>query len=62
MSELMSAMQLTTFPIVALVIFLVTFTAVMARVFRRGSKAELNRHGLIPLDDERSPPTGSRRA
>ncbi|MBX3384976.1 MAG: cbb3-type cytochrome c oxidase subunit 3 [Phycisphaeraceae bacterium] len=58
MSELMSAMQLTTFPIVALVLFLLAFAAVLARIFRAGSRAEMDRHATLPLD-EPIPPTST---
>jgi cbb3-type cytochrome oxidase subunit 3 len=53
-SELMSAMQLTTFPIVALVLFLLAFAAVLARIFRPGSSADMDRHATLPLDDTSS--------
>ncbi|NUQ53368.1 MAG: hypothetical protein HUU19_11820 [Phycisphaerales bacterium] len=52
MSELISHFKLTTFPIAALVIFLIVFGAVCWRVFRPAQSAEMNRNGHIPLSDD----------
>lgn len=51
MSELMSAMQLTTFPIIALVLFLLAFAAMVFRLFRSGAKHEHERHSALPLEE-----------
>jgi cbb3-type cytochrome oxidase subunit 3 len=56
LSDIMSAFQLTTYPIVALCIFLLVFSAVMIRVFGRGRAAELQRAAHLPLHDDLSPP------
>ena len=52
MSELISHFKLTTFPIVALVIFLIVFGALCWRVFRPSQRTDMNRNGAIPLNDD----------
>ncbi|MBL8761621.1 MAG: cbb3-type cytochrome c oxidase subunit 3 [Phycisphaerae bacterium] len=52
MSELISSFKLTTFPIVALVIFTVAFAALCWKVFRPGQRDQMNRHASIPLGDD----------
>jgi cbb3-type cytochrome oxidase subunit 3 len=52
MTDIISSLGLTAFPIAGLVIFLAVFLAVVFRVARPSRKAELERAGLIPLTDE----------
>ena len=52
MSELISHFKLTTYPIVALVIFLIVFSTVCWRVLRPGQRADMDRNGSIPLSDD----------
>jgi cbb3-type cytochrome oxidase subunit 3 len=51
----MSHMNLTTYPIIGLVIFLIVFVAVSARALSRRYAAEYSRAATMPLDDENSP-------
>lgn len=65
MSELMSSFHLTTYPIVALVLFLVAFAALCVYVYSRGNRQTMHAAGLLPLADapssvEALPSAGSR--
>ncbi len=51
LSDIMSHMNLTVYPEVAMVLFLAVFAAVAWRVFRRRNAAELEAQGSLPLDD-----------
>lgn len=52
MSELISHFKLTTYPIVALVIFLVVFSTVCWRVFKPSQRVDMDRNGSIPLSND----------
>ena len=54
LSDIMSHMDLTVYPIVGLVIFLFVFVSVVARVMSRSRRAEYARGALLPLDDSAS--------
>ena len=51
LSDIMSHMNLTLFPEVAMVLFLGVFAVVVWRVYRRRGAAELESHAALPLDD-----------
>jgi len=53
-SELILSINLSTYPTIALVIFLVIFAGVVAWVWSGGKKLE--RHGAIPFDDDDASP------
>ena len=52
MSELISHFKLTTYPVVALVIFLIVFGAVCWRVFKPSQRADMDRNASIQLSDD----------
>lgn len=56
MSELMSSFKLTTYPIVALVLFLGAFLAVCVMIFRKSGRNSLRHAASIPLSDAPTPP------
>ncbi len=51
LSDIMSNMDLTVYPQVALVIFLAVFAAVVWRVFHRRTASEFAAHASLPLDE-----------
>jgi cbb3-type cytochrome oxidase subunit 3 len=51
LSDIMSGLDLTIFPKVALVIFLGVFVAVVTRALARSRRAEFSRAASMPLDD-----------
>lgn len=51
LSDLMSRLELSVYPQVALVIFLGVFVAVMVRIFGRTRSRELDRAAMLPLED-----------
>ena len=51
LSDVMSHAGLAGYAVVALVFFLVAFTAVVVRLARRSSSAEFERASRLPLDD-----------
>ncbi len=51
MSDIVSFLDLSTYPQVALVIFLGVFVGVLWRVLDRTRAAELESHGRMPLED-----------
>lgn len=51
MTALMSSMKLAIYPIVALVLFSLAFALILFRVFSRRENPELERAGMIPIDD-----------
>ncbi len=55
MSDVISSLGLSIYPIVALVLFLLVFVGVVVKVTRRGERAELQRAALLPLHDEAAP-------
>lgn len=59
LSELMSHMDMTFWPQVALVIFMGIFIGVLFRVFSRSRSEEYRRAAQIPLSEE--PVTGDRK-
>lgn len=52
LTDVMSSMGLAFYPVVALVLFLAVFVAVVARAYSRSRKDEMDRAGLIPLSDD----------
>ncbi len=62
MSQLMSSFQLTTYPIIALVLFLAAFAAVCVMIFRRSASPELQRAGAMALDEGTTASTAGARS
>ena len=52
LSEIMGRVDLTVYPIVALVLFVAVFVGVIARTYSRRARSEMDRAGHIPLTDE----------
>ncbi len=52
LSDIMGRLDLSIYPQIALVIFLVVFVCVMFRAFSRSRAAELNRAASLPLEDD----------
>jgi len=52
MSDVVSSLGLSVYPIVALVLFLLVFAGVVYRVSRRGAREELSDAARLPLHDE----------
>jgi cbb3-type cytochrome oxidase subunit 3 len=52
LSDVMGNSGLSRFAIVAMVIFIVTFVAIVIALFRPGRRAEMERDARLPLDDE----------
>ncbi len=65
LSDIMSNMDLTVYPIIGLVIFLAVFIAVASRALSRRRSVEYARAAALPLEPERGPtrstPDGGRR-
>lgn len=51
LSDVMSHMDLATYPEVALVIFLVVFAALGYRLYRPSRRSALESAGRLPIDD-----------
>ena len=51
LSDVMSHAGLAGYAVVALVLFLVAFLAVVVRIARRSANAEFERASRLPLDD-----------
>lgn len=51
MSDLMSGMKLSTWPIMALGLFAIVFVALVWRTFRKSERAAHNSTAQLPLDD-----------
>lgn len=51
LSDIMSGANLTLYPKVALVLFLLAFVVVLVRTFNPGARAEQARAAGLPLDD-----------
>jgi hypothetical protein len=51
LSDIMSAAGLTLYPQIALVLFLVAFAIVLARILLPGRRALWERRASLPLDD-----------
>ena len=51
LSDIMGQLDLATYPIVALVIFLTVFAGVCVRVLSRRRRAEFERAAMMPLED-----------
>ncbi len=52
LSDIMGRLDLSFYPQVALVIFLVVFAAVMLRVFSRSRSHEFNHAASLPLEED----------
>lgn len=67
LTDIMSGSDLTLYPKVALVLFLIVFFLVLIRTYSRSRRAEMDRARLIPLEDEpgaafdRAGPAGGRK-
>lgn len=59
LSDLMSSMDLTVWPLMALVLFGAAFVAILVRTFRSGSRAEQERAAGLPLDEAPAARDGS---
>lgn len=55
LSDIMSHMQLTIYPIIGLVIFLIVFGLVAARALSKRRGEEYRRTAQLPLQDELTP-------
>jgi cbb3-type cytochrome oxidase subunit 3 len=53
LADVMSHSGLAGYAVVALVVFFVTFLAILARLFWPSRRDELEKDGRIPLEDER---------
>lgn len=51
LSDIMGHLNLTTYPILALVLFLAVFVGVCVRTFRRGRSPEFRHAASLPLED-----------
>lgn len=51
LSDVMSAAGLSTYAVVALVLFVIAFLAIVVRTFAPGSAAQHARDARLPLDD-----------
>lgn len=51
LSDLMSGMKLSTWPILALVLFAAVFVSVLWRTFRRSARQDHAESAQLPLDD-----------
>ena len=51
LSDIMSAADLTLYPQIALVLFLLAFVIVLARLLLPGRRAVWERRAALPLDD-----------
>ena len=52
LSDIMSAMKLSTYAEVALVIFFAVFVGVVLHVYRKGGRREYERARFMPLEDD----------
>jgi cbb3-type cytochrome oxidase subunit 3 len=55
LSDIMSHMHLTTYPIIGLVIFLIVFVAIAARALSRRRAGEYLHAAGLPLEDDALP-------
>jgi len=51
LSDLMSGMKLSSWPIMALVLFAAVFVSVLWRTFRRSARKDMAETAQLPLDD-----------
>ncbi len=61
LSDLIGALDISAFPQIALVIFLITFGALCVRLFRTGSRSDADRASLLPLQDDAPTPKDTTR-
>lgn len=61
LSDIMSNMGLALYPQLALILFLVVFTLICARVFLFSSRREMDQAARIPLQDGVTTPRATRR-
>lgn len=52
LSDVMSAMDLTTFPQVSLILFLGVFVVVLVRVYVRGRPSDFESVARLPIEDD----------
>lgn len=55
LTDIMSGLNLSIYPQIALVIFVAIFTGVLIRVFSRSRKGEFERAANMPLNDDGTP-------
>ena len=60
LSDIMGQLDLATYPIIALVIFLAVFAGVCVRVFGKRYAAEIDRAATLPLEESTRPEGGAR--
>ncbi len=51
LTDLMSGMKLSSWPTMALVVFMTVFVAILWRTFRKSARAEMSQAAQLPLDD-----------
>ena len=59
LSDIMGQLDLATYPIIALVIFLVVFAGVCVRVFGKRYATEIDRAATLPLEETTRPQGGT---
>lgn len=55
LSDVVSSLGLSVYPIVGLVLFLFVFTGVIVKVLRARERADLDHGAMLPLADEVAP-------
>jgi hypothetical protein len=62
LTDIMSSMHLTLFPMIAIVLFCTAFAAILIRTFLHCDPRDATRHSMIPLDDQQAstPSEGTR--
>lgn len=60
LTEIMSSAKLSVYPILGLVFFMIAFSIVLWRVFRKNSRDTMNAASRIPLDDATPAPQSAR--
>jgi cbb3-type cytochrome oxidase subunit 3 len=61
LSDVLSHLHLTAYPILALMLFLSVFVGVVLQVLGRARRDEFDRAGLLPLADDAAVPSKERR-
>jgi cbb3-type cytochrome oxidase subunit 3 len=61
LSDIMSGLGLSVFPIIAMVLFLTAFAGVVAHALRRSGKAEFDRAAMLPLSESAELPARTKK-
>lgn len=61
LSDVMSGLGLSGYPIVAMALFLAVFAGVVVMVLSRSKRAEFDRAAMLPLEDSVQVPPASQR-